>query len=65
MLLLFGTMHAVLAMIGYEDFSALAFSLLFTFIPSSYYQMIDNYANLRFLRLRIHRAHAYFIINLL
>jgi hypothetical protein len=65
MLLVFGTMHAVLAMIGFNDFSALAFSLLFTFIPSSYYQMINSYANLRFPRLRIHRAHAYFIINLL
>jgi hypothetical protein len=65
MLLVFGTMHAVLAMIGFDDFSALAFSLLFTFIPSSYYQVVDSYANLRFLRLRIHRAHAYFIINLL
>jgi hypothetical protein len=65
MLLVFGTMHAVLAMTGFNDFSALAFSLLFTFIPSSYYQVINSYANLRFPRLRIHRAHAYFIINLL
>jgi hypothetical protein len=65
MLLVFGTMHAVLAMIGFADFSVLAFSLLFTFIPSSYYQVINGYANLRLLRLRIHRAHAYFTINFL
>jgi hypothetical protein len=65
MLLVFGTMHAVLAVIGYDDFSALAFSLLFTFVPPSYYQVLDSYANLRLLRLRIHRAHAYFMINLL
>jgi hypothetical protein len=65
MLLVFGTMHAVLAMIGFNDFSALAFSLLFTFIPSSYYRVLNSHANLRFPRLRIHRAHAYFIINLL
>lgn len=65
MLLVFGTMHAVLAVIGFDDFSALALALLFTFIPSSYYQMLDSHVNLRFLRLRIHRAHAYFIINLL
>jgi hypothetical protein len=65
MLLVFGTMHAVLAMIGFNDFSVLAFSLLFTFIPSSYYPMINSYTNLRFPRLRIHRAHAYFMINLL
>ena len=65
MLLVFGTMHAVLAMIGFNDFSALAFPLLFTFIPSSYYQTINSYVNLRFPRLRVHRAHAYFIINLL
>jgi hypothetical protein len=65
MLLVFGAMHAVLAIIGFNDFSALAFSLLFTFIPSSYYPLINSYVNLRFLRLRIHRAHAYFAINLL
>jgi hypothetical protein len=65
MLLVFGSMHAVLAMIGFADFSVLAFSLLFTFIPSSYYQLINGYANLRFPRLRIHRAHAYFVINFL
>jgi hypothetical protein len=65
MLLVFGIMHTVLAMIGFNDFSVLAFSLLFTFIPSSYYQAINSYANLRLPRLRIHRAHAYFIINLL
>src|SRR5918994_2539682 len=65
MLLVFGAMHAVLAMIGFNDFSALAFSLLFTFIPSSYYRVLNSHANLRFPRLRIHRAHAYFIINLL
>ena len=65
MLLVFGTMHAVLAMIGFADFSVLAFSLLFTFIPSSYYQVINSYVNLRFPRLRIHRAHAYFMINFL
>jgi hypothetical protein len=65
MLLVFVTMHAVLAMIGFNDFSVLAFSLLFTFIPSSYYQIMNSYVNLRFPRLRIHRAHAYFAINLL
>src|SRR5918997_3789390 len=65
MLLVFGAMHAVLAMIGFNDFSVLAFSLLFTFIPSSYYPLLNSYVNLRFPRLRIHRAHAYFAINLL
>jgi hypothetical protein len=65
MLLVFGTMHALLAMIGFNDFSALAFPLLFTFIPSSYYQLMNSYVDLRFPRLRIHRAHAYFVINLL
>jgi hypothetical protein len=65
MLLVFVTMHAVLAMIGFNDFSALAFPLLFTFIPSSYYPLLNSYVNLRFPRLRIHRAHAYFAINLL
>ena len=57
------TMHSVLAMIGFVDFSALAFSLLLTFIPSSYYQVINNYANIYFGTIRINRVHIYFIIN--
>jgi hypothetical protein len=65
MLLVFVTMHAVLAMIGFNDFSVLAFALLFTFVPSSYYQVMNSYVNLRSPPLRIHRAHAYFVINLL
>ena len=65
MLLVFGTMHAVLAIIGFNDFSALAFPLLFTFIPSSYYHLINSYVDLRIPRLRLHRVHAYFVINLL
>ena len=65
MLLVFGTMHAVLALIGFADFSALAFALLFTFVPSSYYQVLNSYLKLRLPRLQIHRAHAYFMVNLL
>ncbi len=57
------TMHAVLATIGFVDFGALTLSLLFTFIPPSYYQVLSSHANLRFAGLQIHRAHVYFAIN--
>lgn len=57
------TMHSVLAMIGFIDFGALAFSLLFTFVPYSYYQVLNNHANLSLFGIKIHRAHVYFIIN--
>jgi hypothetical protein len=59
------TMHAVLAMIGFVDFSALAFSLLFTFIPPDYYRILDRHSNLRFSKLLVHRAHVYFVINVI
>jgi hypothetical protein len=54
------TMHAVLSLIGFVDFGALAFALLFTFIPVSYYQYFDN--SLHIWRIRIHRGHLYFMI---
>ena len=59
------TMHAVLAMVGFVDFGALAFSLLFTFVPLNYYQVLNSHVTLRSFRLQIHRAHVYFIINVI
>jgi hypothetical protein len=59
------TMHAVLAMIGFIAFGALAFALLFAFIPPNYLRILDSQANLRFRGLLVHRAHVYFVINVL
>lgn len=56
-------MHSVLAVIGFVDFGGLAFALLLTFIPSSYYQVLNRHATLHFSELRIHRAYVYFLIN--
>ena len=58
-------MHAVLATVGFVDFGALALSLLFTFVPSSYYQVLTTHANLRFSGLLVHRVHVYFSINII
>ena len=58
-------MHAVLATVGFVDFGALALSLLFTFVPSNYYQVLTTHANLRFSGLLVHRAHVYFSINII
>ena len=58
-------MHCVLAMVGFVDFGALAFSLLFTFVPPSYYQVLNRHANLRFSGFVVHRAHVYFSINIM
>jgi hypothetical protein len=58
-------MHAVLATVGFVDFGALALSLLFTYVPSSYYQVLTRHANLRCSGLPVHRAHVYFSINII
>ena len=56
--------HAVLAMVGFVDFGALALSLLFAFVPPSYYQVLRRHANLRLRRFSVNRADAYFAINI-
>jgi hypothetical protein len=57
------TMHATLALIGFVDFGALALSLLFTFVPPSYLNLLDSRLRVPVLDLRVHRAHLYFAIN--
>ena len=57
-------MHGILAVVGFVDFGTLAFPLLFTFIPSAYYQVLDRNADFRFSKLVAHRVHVYFAINI-
>lgn len=62
-LLLSWLMHAFIAMIGFVDFSALAGSLLFTFIPDRYLQLWQEQAEISLGGRQIHRAHLYFGLN--
>ena len=57
-------MHGILAVVGFVDFATLALPLLFTFVPSNYYQVLNRPANLRFFGL-VHRVHIYLAINLI
>ncbi|MDJ0636260.1 MAG: hypothetical protein QNJ34_23975 [Xenococcaceae cyanobacterium MO_188.B29] len=58
-------MHLILAPIGFVDFGALAFSLLLTFLPENYYQiLIDNFYMTIF-KFKINRAYLYLWINTL
>lgn len=58
-------MHAFIAMIGFVDFSALAGSLLFTFIPDHYLQHWQEQSEISLGGRKIHRARLYFGINVL
>lgn len=62
-LLLSWLMHAFIAMIGFVDFSALAGSLLFTFIPNRNLQLWQEQAEISLRGRKIHRARLYFGIN--
>jgi hypothetical protein len=53
-------MHACMAMIGFVDFSSLASSLLFVFIPDTYLQIWQDRATLPFGKLTLHRAYLYY-----
>ena len=57
-------MHSVLAMVGFVDFSALALALLFAFVPTTYYPLLNDPANLRFPGFVVQRAHVYFAIGI-
>jgi hypothetical protein len=57
------TMHATLALIGFVDFGALALSLLFTFVPGPYLDLLNSRVRLPVLDRRVHRAHLYFAIG--
>ncbi len=62
-LLLSWLMHAFIAMIGFVDFSALAGSLLFTFIPDRTLQHWQEQAEISLGGRKMHRARLYFGIN--
>ncbi len=54
--------HAVLAMVGFVDFGALAFALLFTFVPPTYHRVLNDHAKLP--GIAVNRLHAYFWLNI-
>ena len=56
-------MHLILAPIGFVDFGALAISLLLTFIPHDYYQLLLKNIHITILGSTINRLHAYFLFN--
>jgi hypothetical protein len=55
-------MHSTLALIGFVDFAALAFALLFAFIPPPYVSLLNTRLRVPFLGRSLHRAHLYFAI---
>jgi hypothetical protein len=56
--------HVQLAMIRIVDFQAIALALLLTFIPPEVWRSWIRQAHIRMGRLSLHRAHAYFLINM-
>lgn len=64
-LLLSWLMHGFIAMIGFVDFSALAGSLLFTFIPDCYLQLWQERSEISLGRRKIHRVQLYFGLNVM
>ena len=57
-------MHMSFAPIGFVDFGALAFALLFTFIPPNYIELLEKHPDLQLGQFRIHRVYGYFSIIL-
>ncbi len=55
--------HSVLALVNFVDFSALSFALLLTFIPPSYYKILDEHSSIRIFNLNCDRTHLYFTLN--
>ena len=56
------SMHASFALIGFVDFSSLAFCLIFSFVPTAYMNVLADSANIKVLSLNLNRLHAYFLI---
>lgn len=55
------SMHAAFALIGFFDFGALAFALLFNFIPPNYLKLLlESNPTVKFRGIRVHRVHVYF-----
>ena len=64
-LLVSGIMHVSLGLIGFVDFSSLAFVLLFAFIPERQLNLLEANSSLTIGNRHIHRAHGYFLILVL
>lgn len=59
------TMHVSFALIGFVDFSSLAFALFLCFIPREYLTILDKNSKIKFFGHQIHRINVYFLISLL
>jgi hypothetical protein len=59
------SMHATLSLIGFVHFGALAFALLFTFVPTRYLDLMTSRLRLPILGRAVPRAHAYFALCVL
>jgi hypothetical protein len=57
--------HAQLAMIDLADFQALGIALLMTFMPVAVLEAWNRRRTLSLLGISMHRAHAYFLLNLI
>ena len=57
-------MHSTFALIAFISFGALAFTLLFTFIPQRYYQLLINNLYLNIYGFKINRVYLYFVLNI-
>lgn len=56
--------HMALALVGFADFQALAIALLMTFLPEQVLQAWNRHRAVGFLGAYVHRAHAFFAMNL-
>lgn len=59
------TMHAMLSLIGFVHFGALAFAMLFTFVPGRYFDLVTANVRLPLLGRPVPRAYLYLAANLL
>jgi hypothetical protein len=59
------TMHAMLSLIGFVHFGALAIAMLFTFVPAPYLDLVTTRVRLPFVGRSVPRSHAYLATNLL
>jgi hypothetical protein len=57
-------MHSLLALLGFVDFQALVFALIFAFVPEATYLRWERRATVQLGALGIHRTHAYYLLNL-
>lgn len=64
-LLVSAIMHISLGLIGFVDFSSLAFSLCFAFIPRQQFALLASNCGLSISSRRIHRVHAYYFVLVL